>query len=181
MDERVELGDFVEKQRASVRGLNVALRVGDGARIRAFASAEEEALGETFGNGSAVDGDEGCAIRRPHPRLVERSRRELLAGSALAANANGVTGLAGHRDLAEGAPKRSADHGAAREDRSPVLEGPYVIHHPKKTPPDPNEDRRREHITRLETLPANEGTVAAREVLDLPAARVLTGHANVLP
>src|SRR5581483_7484469 len=81
LNERVELGDLVEKKRAVVRALHVAVGVRVRPGVRALSRAEEKSLGEPGRNGRAVHGDERpSAIRR----AMKGARGHFLSASALA-------------------------------------------------------------------------------------------------
>jgi hypothetical protein len=83
-----QVGDFVEEQRSSIGRLEETVAVGLGAGERAFAIAEELALHQVLGDGSAVHGDEGQLGARRHRR--GSSRRELLAAAGLAVDEHGA-------------------------------------------------------------------------------------------
>ena len=82
LDALVELADLVEEQRAAVGDLEESLAVGVGAGEGPLAVAEELALDQVFGQGAAVDRDEGpigaAAL------VVEAARDQLLARAGLA-------------------------------------------------------------------------------------------------
>ena len=105
LHERIELRDLVEEERPLVSRLDVALGVVRRARVRPLARPEEQALGESLGNGGAVDGDERSARAHAVPCLVERARRELLSRAALAQHQERIAGATRKRDLAESAPQ----------------------------------------------------------------------------
>src|SRR5205085_12698630 len=68
---------FVKEQRAPVGLLKLPAVIAGGPGERAFAVAEQDALGELFRHGGAVDGDEGCS--RPGAELMDEGGDELLA------------------------------------------------------------------------------------------------------
>src|SRR5690606_13766264 len=77
-----QLADLVEEERAALGELEApgarAVRAGEGAAL----DAEELALEQVLRDRRAIDRDE--RPRPPRRELVERARRELLAGAALA-------------------------------------------------------------------------------------------------
>ena len=82
LERRAHRRDLVEKQRALVRLLETTLAGADGARERAAHVAEELGLEQRFRNRAAVERDE--PIRAARAGVMNRPRRELLAGSRLA-------------------------------------------------------------------------------------------------
>ena len=89
-----QVGDFVEEQRAAVRGLEEAVAVAFGAGERALPVAEELALHQVLGDRAAVHGDERLLGARA--AAVDHPRGELLAAARLAVDE--------HRRLALGEP-----------------------------------------------------------------------------
>ena len=77
-----EIGDLVQKQRSSVRGLKEPVAIGFGPGERALPIAEELALHQVLGDGSAVDGDERQLGARAAG--VDHPGGELLAAAGLA-------------------------------------------------------------------------------------------------
>ena len=82
LQRRLHLANLVEEQRAAVRELDQADLVGDGARERALAMAEQLALEQIGGDGGAVQADERLAGALAV--LVDRLGDQLLAGAVLA-------------------------------------------------------------------------------------------------
>src|SRR5262249_53528188 len=82
-----ELPYLVEEDRPSVGDLDLALLLNEGAREGPLLVPEELALENGLGESRAVDRDEGGGA--PRARAVNRTRRELLAGPALAEDENG--------------------------------------------------------------------------------------------
>src|SRR6266852_861654 len=76
------LGDLVEKEAAAVSRGEQADRVGDGAGEGALHVSEELGLHQGFGDGAAIDRDEGTSPARA--LLMDGLRDQLLTGSALA-------------------------------------------------------------------------------------------------
>ncbi|AUX48415.1 uncharacterized protein SOCE26_099490 [Sorangium cellulosum] len=95
------VADLVEEEGAAVRGGEQARLVARGAGEGAAHVAEQLALQELGRQGAAVDGDEGPAA--PLGEVVERARRQLLAGAGLAEQEDGgVGGRDAGDDLADG-------------------------------------------------------------------------------
>ena len=67
-----------------------------GSGVRAFFVAEEFALEEGFGDGGAVDGDEGTVAS--WTALMDGACDDFFAGAALASNENGGRGWSDARD-----------------------------------------------------------------------------------
>ncbi len=84
---RRQFADFIEKQGAAVGDLEEAGLLLDGAGEGAFFVAEEFALEQVFGDGAAVDGDEG--VLPPLAVVMDRLGDQFLAGAA----------FAGHQDV----------------------------------------------------------------------------------
>ena len=84
LDGERELADFVEEEGSALSGLEHAGLGVDGAGEGAAHVAEQLALEKRVDDRGAVNRDEWPAP--PRPRLVERTRAQLLAGSRLAGN-----------------------------------------------------------------------------------------------
>jgi len=84
LQSRAENANLIQEQRSAVRELDSSLLGEQGACEGAFFVAEKLGFHEGFGQGGAVDADEGPAALRAE--VVQRARHELLAGSALAAD-----------------------------------------------------------------------------------------------
>src|SRR5439155_14327256 len=84
---RGHLGHFIEEDRPAVGELEAAYPPLEGPGERAFLVAEDLALEQRLRDGGAVDGDERIAMTGR--QLVERARRQLLAGAALAREQDG--------------------------------------------------------------------------------------------
>ena len=97
LEQRRDLGDLVQEQRAALGGGEEPDLVGDGAREGALDVPEQLGLHEPFGDRPAVHGDErlvaAVAIE------VDGARHQLLAGAALARDHGGGGAV---RDLADG-------------------------------------------------------------------------------
>ena len=103
------VADFVEKQRAAVRGLDAADLALVRARERTALVAEQFGLQQRRRDGRAVHGDERCVGTRRLP--VDRRRRQFLAGAGFAGDEHGRLGV---RDLAD--RREQPAHRAARAD-----------------------------------------------------------------
>ena len=108
LDRQGELADFVQKQRAAVRGLEETGPVLNGAGKGATGVSEQFALDERVGKGATVHGDERST--RPAGRVVQRSREALLADPALAGDEDrrieGRDPLGQCQDLTHGRTRR---------------------------------------------------------------------------
>ena len=94
---RRDLADFIQKERAAVRGLEDAQAVLHRPREGAPRVSEEFALEQRVGEGAAVDGDKGPL--RPRRRLVQPARESLFADAALAGNQDrGIEGRHARRE-----------------------------------------------------------------------------------
>ena len=91
-----QVGDFVEEQRALVRGLEEAGAIAIGAGECALAVAEELGLHQRLGDGAAIDRDERVAGTRTE--RMQHSRGEFLAGARLAVDVNRHIALRQTRD-----------------------------------------------------------------------------------
>ncbi|EXI73003.1 MAG: hypothetical protein AW07_02935 [Candidatus Accumulibacter sp. SK-11] len=85
-----QITDLVEHQRTVVGRLDLARRRLAGTRKGPLLVAEELALQEVVGNRRAVDGNE--ALATPRRRLVQPTREQLLAGTALTEQQHGRIG-----------------------------------------------------------------------------------------
>ena len=103
------VADFVEKQRAAVRGLDPADLALVRARECTALVAEQFGLQQRRRNGRAVHGDEGRVGAQR--LLVDRRRRQLLAGAGFAGDEDGGVRV---RDLAD--RREQPAHGVARAD-----------------------------------------------------------------
>ena len=92
-----QLADFIEKQRALVRILEVTGARGAGAGERALHVTKKRWLNQRRGNGGAIE----CEIGLPCPRAlpVQRLRDELLAAAGFAFNQHRKRGRRILRDL----------------------------------------------------------------------------------
>ena len=79
-----QIRDFIEKQRAALRGLNEALLVADRAGKAAALMAEEFAFHEFRGNGAAIDRYEGAIA--PRAGFMNEFRHQFLAGAGFPEN-----------------------------------------------------------------------------------------------
>lgn len=99
----LELGghgpDFVEEQGAAVGVMEETVLVGDRAGEGALAMAEEFGFEEVFGEGGAIDGDEGGVVAAGI--VVEGAGDEFLAGAAFAEDEDGGFGIGDAFDHAE--------------------------------------------------------------------------------
>lgn len=99
----LELGghgtDFVEEEGAAVSVVEEAVLVGDSAGEGALTMAEEFGFEEVFGEGGAIDGDEGGVVAAGI--VVEGSGDEFLAGAAFAEDEDGGVGIGDAFDHAE--------------------------------------------------------------------------------
>ena len=89
--------DFVEEDGATVSGFEAAGAIFDGAGEGAFGVSEEFAFEEAFGEGAAVDADEGSG--GAGAEFVEGAGDEFFAGAGFACEQDGGGGgcdLAGH-------------------------------------------------------------------------------------
>ena len=84
------VADFVEEERAAVGLLELADLALMGAGEAAFAVAEEFALDQVFGDGGAVDFDEGLGGAGAHG--MDGVRDEFLAGAAFAVDEHAAVG-----------------------------------------------------------------------------------------
>ena len=87
LQERREFADFVEEEGAAVGGFEESFLHLLGVGECAFFVAEEFGFHESFGNGGAVDGDEGLFLARAF--VVDGLGDEIFAGAALALNEDG--------------------------------------------------------------------------------------------
>ena len=106
----VEIRHLVEEERSAVGGLDVAVRVLRGARIRAAPGAEEQPLGEALRDSGAVDGNEGPTRAGAS---MKRARCEVLAGPALAGQEEHVPRARGPLNLSPRAEQRRSDERVA--------------------------------------------------------------------
>ncbi|EWS52847.1 hypothetical protein X551_04363 [Methylibium sp. T29] len=88
--------DLVEEQRAAVGALEAAGPVAHGAGVGALLHPEQLGLHQLFGDGRAVDGDEGPG--RARADAVQAARQHLLAHAALALEQHGGLGVGGAAD-----------------------------------------------------------------------------------
>ena len=93
---RSEFADFVEEEGSIFGGFKLSLSHSDCAGVRAFFVAEEFAFEEGFGDGGAVDGDEGAIAS--WAALVDGACDDFFAGTALATNEDGGRGGSDARD-----------------------------------------------------------------------------------
>jgi hypothetical protein len=100
LDDGGDFADLVEEEGPAVGELEAALALGDGAGEGAFFVAEELAFDEVFGDGGAIEGDEGAGVAGAF--AVERAGDELLAGAAFALDEDGGVGAG---DAAEEGPE----------------------------------------------------------------------------
>src|SRR5690606_39615339 len=91
-----EVADIVEDERAAAGRLEEAVAVAVGAGERPLRVAEQLAFDELRRERPAVEGDEAAIA--PAARLVDRARDQLLAGAALAGDADRRLGGAGAVD-----------------------------------------------------------------------------------
>jgi hypothetical protein len=82
-----KLADFVEKQRATVRQLELADFSGSGAGVSAAFVAEEFVFDKPFGNGGSVERHKRMLGARAE--MMNRAREELFSGAALSEQENG--------------------------------------------------------------------------------------------
>src|SRR5205823_3027612 len=103
------LRDLVEKDRAALGHLEVALALPDGVGERALFVTEDLRLDEERRNGAAVECDEWLAA--PARERVDRIRHDLLARARLADDEDVRVGVRDHLDLFEELlhPRRLAD------------------------------------------------------------------------
>ena len=78
------VADFIKEERAAVSGLNQPCVLTSGAGEGAANVAEELGFEQGLGDGTAVDGDEGCGGARAG--AVDCARQQFLAGAAVAAD-----------------------------------------------------------------------------------------------
>ena len=81
------LADLVEKNRAAMGQLEAALPRRDGACESALLMAEQLGLDHAFGQGGAIDLDEGLALARR--KFVDRPGEKFLAGACFTADQHG--------------------------------------------------------------------------------------------
>ena len=108
---RTQLAQLVDEQRPGVGQREDAVAMVRRAGERALHVTEEVALHQTLGDGRAVEGDQGAVAARA--RVVDRARDELLAGAALAVDADVHVADRRLGDPREdgGHLRRLADHG----------------------------------------------------------------------
>ena len=95
---RGHFADFVEQQRAAVGQFEAADAAFGGAGECAFFVPENFAFHQRFGNGRAIDGDEGAVgARREH---VNRARHHFFARAGFAGDEHRSGGGRGHFHLA---------------------------------------------------------------------------------
>ena len=85
-----QLADFVEEERAVVGEIHLADFAGAGSGEGAALVAEEFVFDQAFGDGGAVQCDEGLLAARRE--MVDGAREEFLAGAAFAEEQNGGVG-----------------------------------------------------------------------------------------
>ena len=78
------VADFIKEERAAVSGLDQPCVLTSGAGEGAANVAEELGFEQGLGDGTAVDGDEGCGGARAG--AVDCARQQFLAGAAVAAD-----------------------------------------------------------------------------------------------
>ena len=83
-----KVADFIEEQRAAIRGLEASLTVGNGARKGASLVSEELTLHQRRGNCGAIDGHEW--LLPPRAGGVDGICHHLLPGACLPANEDGA-------------------------------------------------------------------------------------------
>src|SRR5207247_11375301 len=84
---RGNLAPLIQKNRPSVRNLQLTLLLCNGPCERAFFVSEELALQQGFTQRGTVDGEK--RLVRPRTVLVDRARRHLLSRPSLSPNKNG--------------------------------------------------------------------------------------------
>src|SRR6202044_995947 len=82
-----DVADFVKEQRAIIGHFEFSRFAGRGSGERALLVPEKLAFEQSFGNGSAIDLDEGTLGALG--MLVDRARDEILANPAFAADEHG--------------------------------------------------------------------------------------------
>src|SRR3970040_1846283 len=106
---KAEIADFVQEEGPAVRELDLAEAARQGPRERPFLVSEQLALDERVRDGGAIDGDERTL---PTGAVeMEGPGDEFLAGSALAGDEDGRTGVGDLLDLGVDFP-----HGRALSD-----------------------------------------------------------------
>src|SRR5262249_11762289 len=115
---RLELAHLVEEEGASVGELEPAAAPLAGAGERALLVTEELALEERLGQGGAVHRHEGAIA--PRAGGVDRARRHLLAGAALAEEEHGRGGAG---DLVDGVDDGAHGRVAVAQDRRARVAG----------------------------------------------------------
>ncbi len=150
-----------------IGGLHVALGVRRRARVRAFARAEEEPLGQALRDRRAVDGDE--RPRREAAGGVVGAGRELFPRAARPGEQQRVAGRGGAVDpVARGAQRRPDDTLGRRLHRG-AEEGADVGREAEERLPDAEQPRQAGERLVGDALAVDEGAVAAVEIGDAHA------------
>ena len=105
-DRERQLAELVEEQRAAARLDERALAIALGAGERALHVAEQVRVDQLLGDRAAIDDDE--RPRRARRRVVDRPRRELLAGAGLALDQHRRVGRRRHLEHREQLAHRDA-------------------------------------------------------------------------